>query len=340
MRKLMMKIKDLWNKLSLKYDKQWKQKINQAVIFIAKYTGISWLTKKYQKLNHTKRHAITGIMFVLPWIIGLYFFGLRPLLRSMRMSFADTAQYIINSQATAVEFVVRGWTTRHFTELFQNQPGHVTTIINVFLDIALIVPLVMVFALLLALMLNQPLKGKGIFRVIFFIPVILLSGNMLSYFNQYNLLSVPAIQDGTIAAGINAYLPRQFTTLITGAFTRIILILWLSGVQTLIFLAGLQKNDKAIYEAAAIDGASLWDSFWKITLPGLHNLMIINIIYTTVIYANLSNNPLIGLINQTLVDVRFGRAYSSMLAWVLFGLQLLIIGIYTLMIKLSNRRYQ
>jgi ABC-type sugar transport system permease subunit len=322
------------------YESSIRPKVDRILAVVFKYTGITYLTKKYQHLSNRKRHAITGLMFVSPWLLGLYLFGLRPLLSSIRMSFANQAQYIINPEATSVVFVVNGWTTRHFTSLFQNQPGHVQTIISVFSDIALIVPLVMIFALLLALMLNQPIKGKGIFRVIFFIPVILLSGNMLSYFNQYNLLSVPAITSGAITSGINQYLPPQFSAIITGAFERIVLILWLSGVQTLIFLAGLQKNDRAIYEAAAIDGASLWDSFWKITLPGLHSLMIINIIYTTVIYANLSNNPLIGLINQTLVDVRFGRAYSSMLAWILFIVQLLIIGIYTLMIKLSNRRYQ
>ncbi len=340
MRKLFDSLKSFITRFMDHYDRKVRPKIDQILTKIAYYTGIAYLNRKYQHLSHRKRHAITGLLFVSPWLIGLYFFGLRPLLSSIRMSLANQAQYIINPEGTAVIFVVNGWTTRHFTSLFQNQPGHVATIISVFSDIALIVPLVMIFALLLALMLNQPIKGKGIFRVIFFIPVILLSGNMLSYFNQYNLLSVPAIQSGAISAGINQYLPPQFSAIITGAFERIVLILWLSGVQTLIFLAGLQKNDRAIYEAAAIDGASLWDSFWKITLPGLHNLMIINIIYTTVIYANLSNNPLIGLINQTLVDVRFGRAYSSALAWILFLVQLLIIGIYTLLIKLSNRRYQ
>lgn len=327
------------NHISDFYLKKIKPPLSKALQVVTHYTGISWLIKKYQRLKQRTRNAITGLIFVLPWLIGLYAFGMRPFLSSLRMTVADQAQYIINTNTQTVDFVVKGWTFRHFTELFKNQPGHVQTMISVFLDISLIVPLVMIFALLLALMLNQPIKGKGIFRVIFFIPVILLSGNMLSYFNQYNLLTVPAIQSGAIANGINQYLPRQFAVLITGAFERIVLILWLSGVQTLIFLAGLQKNDKTIYEAAAIDGASMWDSFWKITLPGLHHLMIINIIYTTVIYANLSNNPLIGLINQTLVDVRFGRAYSSMLAWMLFVIELLIIGIYTLLIKLSNRRY-
>lgn len=332
-------IKDIYEKVVSIYTRKMQPIVRKICEFFYKYIGFKWLIYRYQKLKTKTRHSITGILFVSPWLIGLYFFGLRPLFSSLRMSFANQARYVIDTNLNQVEFLVSGWTFRHFTSLFKTQPEHVQMVLDVFLDVALIVPLVMIFALLLALMLNQSIKGKGVFRVIFFIPVILLSGNMLSYFNQYNLLSVPAVQSGAIASGISRFLPPQFQTVILGAFQRIVLILWLSGVQTLIFLAGLQKNDKAIYEAAAIDGASLWDSFWKITLPGLHHLMIINIIYTTVIYANLSNNPLIGLINQTIVDVRFGRAYASALAWVLFVIQLFIIGIYTLMIKLSNRKY-
>jgi ABC-type sugar transport system permease subunit len=339
MRKLIDRINQIRLKLITFYQKKIHPPLSKILGYVYIYTGLAWLTGKYQHLKARTRHRITGLLFVTPWLIGLYFFGLRPFLSSLRMSLADSARYIINTDTLKVDFVVTGWTFKHFSSLFKTQPDHVRLIIDVFTDIALIVPLVMIFALLLALMLNQTFKGKGIFRVIFFIPVILLSGNMLSYFGQYNLLSVPAVQSGAIASGISRFLPPQFQTLIIGAFERIILILWLSGVQTLIFLAGLQKNDRAIYEAASIDGASLWDSFWKITLPGLHHLMIINIIYTTVIYANLSNNPMIGLINQTIVDVRYGRAYASALAWILFLIELLIIGIYVLMIKLSNRRY-
>ena len=317
-----------------------KDKIGQIGRFLGRYSGYEWLTGKFRMLKTRTRHAITGLLFISPWLIGLYLFGVRPFLSSLRMSVAESAIYVIDPSAQTVDFVVKGWRGAQYLTFFQNQPDHVAAALSVLSDIALIVPLVMVFALILALMLNQPVKGKGIFRVIFFVPVILLSGNMLSYFNQYNLLSVPATSGGMILETINNVLPEQFSVLITGAFDRIVLILWLSGVQTLIFLAGLQKNDRTVYEAAAIDGASLWDSFWKITLPGLHHLMIINIIYTTVIYANLSNNALIGLIRQMTVDVRFGRAYASALSWILFVIELVIIGTYVLLVRLSTRRYR
>ncbi|HHT38900.1 MAG: sugar ABC transporter permease [Acholeplasmatales bacterium] len=340
MKKIRNFFKNTFNKITLFYENKIRPRKDKVISFILKYLGISFVHKQFLKLNAKRRKAVIGLLFVLPWLVGLYIFGLQPFIQAIRISLADQAKYVIDLNTNSVAFEVKGWTFKHFISLFKTQPDHVELVFDVFLDILLIVPLVMVFALVLALMINQNIKGKGIFRVIFFIPVILLSGSMLYYFSEYNLLRAPAVESGAITSGIYKYLPAQLASLITLAFEKIVLILWLSGVQTLIFLAGLQKADKTVYEAASIDGANLWDSFWKITLPGLHSLMIINIIYTAVIYANLSNNRLVVLIENTLVDVRFGRPYSTALAWILFVIELLIIGIYTLLIKLSNKRYQ
>ena len=315
-------------------------KVMIGLRFIGRKTGLAWVLERYSQAKTKTRKAIAGFFFISPWLVGLVFFGLRPLWVSLRMSVADMARYIVDPQNQSVSFVIEGFSLSQYRRLIQNEPGHVEIILDVLLDVAMIVPLVMLFALVLALMLNQPIKGKGVFRVIFFIPVILLSGNMLAYFNQYDLLSVPAAAGGAITGAIDNYLPAQFSSIIGGAFDRIVLILWLSGVQILIFLAGLQKMNRSIYEAAAIDGASMWESFWKITLPSLYPLMILNIVYTTVVYANLSNNALIGLINQTLTDIRFGRAYASALAWILFMIEILVIAAYVLIIKLSQRRYR
>jgi len=237
-----------------------------------------------------------------------------------------------------------------FERIFTEEPYHLSQISATFEDVLLVVPLVVIFALILALMLNQKIKGIGIFRTIFFIPVILLSGNMLMNFERNSLLTVPAIANGTISSFMTDYFPDLFNEVLLNAFGQIVLILWLSGVQILIFLAGLQKMDKSIYEAARIDGASIWELFWKITLPAMIPLIYINIIYTTIIYANLSNNALIQLITSssdesrslagTLTDeINYGRAYSAALSWILFGIELTVIGFYSLVVRLSSKKY-
>lgn len=294
----------------------------------------------YQKLSNKKKKMVQGYLYILPWIIGLSVFGVYQTGFSLRLSLATSSRPVFDETTLENKMVTEGFGLKQYLDIFQNNPNHVESIINTLFDIALVIPLVVIFSLLLALLLKKKIKGVGIFKTIFFIPVILLSGSLLSYFNQYGLLTMPCISSGKIAESINFYFPGALASIIMGAFSKIILILWLSGVQTLIFLVGLQKVHKDIYEAAAIDGASNWDVFWKVTLPSILPLMIINLSYTTVLYANLSNNALITLINQCVATAQYGRPYASALAWILFIIELIVIGFYTLIIKLSQRKYR
>lgn len=333
-------MKKFLNKIIETYNNKLSPRLRKLKVLILKYTGITFLAAKFGKLKRATRNKITGMIFISLWIVGLIIFGLQPLIQALRISLAKEARYVVDPVLNKVTFQLKGWTFKHFIEVFKNQPDHLELIIDVFLDVLLIVPLVIVFSLILALILNKNIKGKAFFRVIFFIPVILLSGSLLNYFGEYNLLTSPIIQSGVLQEGVTRFLPKEFSNIISMAFEKIVLVLWLSGVQMLIFLAGLQKHDKGIYEAAAIDGANAWESFWKITLPSLYGLIIINIIYTTVIYTNLSNNRLAVLIENTLTDVRFGRPYSTVLAWILLVIEVIVIFIYTVAIKISNKKYQ
>jgi ABC-type sugar transport system permease subunit len=298
------------------------------------------ISRRYQKLSNKKKKIIQGYLYIMPWIVGLVIFGVYQVAQSFRLSMADSHKPVFNPDTLERRMVTEGFGLKQYIAIFKNNPAHVDTIVSTLADIALVVPLVIIFALILALLLNRKIKGIGIFKTIFFIPVILLSGSLLGYFNDYGLLTMPSIAYGKISESITYFFPGFISTIILGAFGKIILILWLSGVQTLIFLIALQKNDKAIYEAAAIDGASGWDIFWKVTLPSVFPIMIINIIYTTVLYANLSNNRLIALINECVSSAQFGRPYASALAWILFLIEVGVIGFYTLIIRLSSKKYR
>ena len=303
-------------------------------------TPFRWINRKFKQLPNKKKQAIQGYLYILPWIIGFCLFGIYQLVISIRMSLAESATYVIDAQRGTSVFTMKGFSLLQYKEIFQNNPTHLDAIISTVTDVAIVVPLVVIFALVLALLLKRPIKGQGVFRTIFFIPVILLSGNLLSYFTQYGLLTMPGIASGKIQEAISFYFPETVANVVSFAFGKIILILWLSGVQTIIFLAGLNKIDKSVYEAASIEGASGWDSFWKITLPAISGLIIINIIYTTVVYCNLSNNGLVSLITSTMTDPRFGRDYASALSWILFAVEILIIGVYSLVISLIFRTHR
>lgn len=316
--------------------------------YFTKYTGLSWLKKKFNRLPNKIKKMFYALLFIMPWLIGIIYISIPILLKSIRMALSDKYYFINN---VGWQITGKWYNFTQFKRIFTDEPFHLKQILLTFQDITVVVPLVVIFALLLSLMLNQDVKGKAIFRTIFFIPVILLSGNMLANFQRNALLTVPAIANGMISNFMVDYFPRVFTEVILKAFGKIVLILWLSGVQILIFLAGLQKMDKSIYEAAKIDGASMWELFWKITLPAMVPLIYINIIYTTIVYSNLSNNALVQIINihsdesgslgGTLTDeVNYGRAYSAALSWILFAIELVVISFYTLIIRLSSKKYE
>ncbi|MFA7130392.1 MAG: ABC transporter permease subunit [Bacilli bacterium] len=328
MKKVWQKIKEFTKKIILPPIKWFKKML-------------SLLIQRYQKLPNKKKKMVQGYLYILPWIVGLAVFGVYQVAQSFRLSMADSHRSVFYPETSEVRMVTEGFGLKQYIAIFKNNPVHVETILSTLADIALVVPLVVIFALILALLLNRKIKGIGIFKIIFFIPVILLSGSLLGYFNDYGLLTMPSIAYGKISETITYFFPRFISAIILGAFGKIILILWLSGVQTLIFLIALQKNDKSILEAASIDGASRWDTFWKVTLPSVFPIMIINIIYTTVLYANLSNNQLIALINQCVATpALYGRPYASALAWILFFIEVGVIGFYTLIIRLSSRKYR
>lgn len=290
-----------------------------------------------KKLTNKTKKSLFGLLFASPWFVGFLIFGVYPIYRSLKFAFSSNEIFDAETQT----YTFKGFGFNNFTQLFADEVGHLEVIGNFILDILVVVPIVLVFALILALLLNQNIKGKGIFRSIFFLPVVLLSGTMLSYFSDYNLLTVPSITNGALSEVINNYFPGFLTEAIVTIFSKIVLILWLSGVQILIFLAGLSKIDKSIYEAAKVDGASAWECFWKITFPQMIPLMYINVIYTTVIYSNLGSfNPMINIISSAgTSSTDYGRGYQSMLSWILFIIDILTIGLYSLVIKLSSKRY-
>ncbi len=330
--------KSLWQKISDFMRCKVFYGIEIGLKFIGKYTGISWLLRQYQKKvsNKTKK-AIAGYLFIALWLIGLALFAVRPVVESIRMALATSASDIIDIETNRSVFKISGFGLAQFKQIFSENPEHVEAIISTLVDVAVVVPLVLIFSLLLALLLHRKLKGIKIFRMIFFIPVILLSGNLLGYFSTYDLLTVSTLQNSELQGTLAFYLPEEVVEIIINVFSKIILILWFSGVQTLIFLAGLQKDNKSIYEAAAIDGANKWEMFWKITFPTLMPLITINIIYTTVIYSN-TGNDLTRIISSTITQLGYGRDYASALSWILFGIEIIVIAVYVLIFKLANRR--
>jgi ABC-type sugar transport system permease subunit len=120
----------------------------------------------------------------------------------------------------------------------------------------------------------------------------------------------------------------------------LLLVLWYAGIPILIFLAGLQKIDKSVYEAADIDGASPWDRFWKITLPGIASLISVAVIYIVVtmslfvesggILSLTRSHMLVGAPDS---QFWFGYGYAAAIAWIYFIFMVIIMSIFVLLLR-------
>lgn len=185
-------------------------------------------------------------------------------------------------------------------------------------DAVLRLAVILVFSLVIAMMLNQPLKGKGIFRTLFFLPIVVVSGPVLERLVNEGATTVPLIESYGVGGIVEALLPPMLARPLSGLFSQLILVLWYSGVPILIYMTGLQKIDGSLYEAAMIDGANNWVVFWKITLPALRPMILINGVYILVFLATTGLNEVIATISDRMFLATAGGGYgiASAMAWV------------------------
>ena len=208
----------------------------------------------------------------------------------------------------------------------------------------------MVFSFLVALILNQKFRGRAVVRAIFFLPVILSSGVILGIEYDNSLLSSlqdtikksnefanvnDVIEDVLNALDIGRGLMNTIYTLIDNVYDIAIS----SGIQIIIFLSGLQTIPQSMYEAADIEGCTSWEKLWKITFPMISPLFLVNWVYTIVDFFMRSDNDVMDKIKTTMV-VKLDYGFASAMAWVYFGIVIVIIGVTSYIISKAVYYYE
>ncbi len=262
-------------------------------------------------MKQRTRNALIGCLFILPWLAGYLIFTLRPLIQALYLSFHE-----VRVTPTGIKTTPIGWANYRYAFLTDIQFGE--KLIVYLGEIALNVPIIIVFSLIIALLLDTKVRGRGLFRTIFFLPVIILSGPVIAELIEMGATAIPNIEQYTLFTLFRGDLAPFLAAPITYLFDQIVLVLWFSGVQILVFLAGLQKIDRAIMEAARVDGASAWEAFWKITLPAVRPMIIVNLVYTLVTVSTFPLNEIINLMRQNMFNPFTGYGYSTALAWLYF----------------------
>ena len=276
----------------------------------------NWVSGKVGKLSNRTREILAGIFFILPWIIGFALFGLYPIVYSFYLSLCH---------AEIKDGIVAEFTgITNYIDAFKNA-GMMTALLDFLKESLFMVFIINVFAILFAVILNSKIKGKGFFRTIFFLPVVVVSGPVMALLVSKDVITMPNVGSFQIVNIIGATFGETVKNFIATTFSDLIYMFWFSGVQLIVYLTMLQKMDKSMYEAADIDGASVWESFWKITLPALKPAILINLVYTIVLLATFDNNSVIIAIKEEMFKSGTGIGYASSLAWIYFFILAVII---------------
>ena len=282
------------------------------------------------RITMSQKLSLTGLLFVAPWLVGFVIFFLSPLAQAIAFS---VNKVIITAAELRMEPVGAG----NYADIFIRDAYYVDRLLNFIKELVLQLPLILVFSLVIAILINQRIKGQGIFRTIFFLPIIAVSGPVMEMLTTSGATTIPLVQQYGLYDLITSVLPHFLQEPVISLFSELLLILWYSGVPTLMFLAGLQKVDRTLFEAAFVDGASDWVAFWKITLPSIKGMILVNSIYVTVFLATAETNEVISLIQDNMFDASKGFGIASAMSWIYSLCIVLIIAVCYLLFGREGR---
>ena len=286
-----------------------------------------------------KRKAISGYIFIAPFIIGFLLFMVKPMANSLYMSFCDVS--LKPEEANPIIMEWKG--LKQYKNALMVDPKFNKNVITEFTRMLINSLAIMVFSFFVSLILNQKFKGRAFVRAIFFLPVILSSGILLTLDSSNALMSQlqANIKDAGNVVNVTGALESILRTAGVGlrAFEEVFKIIdkiydvaIASGIQIIIFLSGLQTISSSMYEAADIEGCTAWESLWKITFPMISSLFLVNWFYTIVDFCMRADNEVIKQVQYEMVTkIQYGQA--SAMAWIYFAIVMAFIAITSFFIS-------
>ena len=276
--------------------------------------------KRKKRLTNAQKDAIAGYLFIGLWIIGFLVFGLYPILYSLFLSFNKVIPSAFGIETTWIGL-------QNYQVAFTTDRTMIDALISFLKDDLIMVFVINVFAVIFAVLLSGNIKGRGFFRTVFFLPVVIISGSVMGQLVDKNIIIMNSLQNFSIIEMIGSTLGSEVQEFIVKIFKDLFYMFWFSGVQLIVYMTTLQKMDKSMYEASQMDGASVWEQFWKITLPALKTAIFINLVYTLILLATFDNNGVIATIKNVMFDTQpqRGFGFAAALAWLYFIVLVLII---------------
>jgi multiple sugar transport system permease protein len=305
-------------------------------------SGLAASARSKPTRGNESRMRRTGLAFISPWIVGFLVFTLIPLATSLYYSFTN---YNGLSISKSVGF-------RNYQQIFTSDP-YVRSAVHNTLYLAVIgVILTSILSLALAILLNQKVRGIGIYRTLYYLPTMLPI--VISAF-VFTLVLDP--NTGALNALLRLVGIEGPTWLFSTTWAKpalLILGLWGVGNSVIIYLAGLQDVPQHLIEAATVDGAGWWQRMWHVTLPMLSPIIFFNVLlaviaafqnFISIFYLTASAGAasIGGPANSTLTwglqiyvnaFINSQLGYAAAMSWIMF---VVVLAITILLFRLSRR---
>jgi ABC-type sugar transport system permease subunit len=300
--------------------------------------------KRRSSASLDKKKARSGWLFIMPFLLGFFLIYVPIIYDSIKYSFHK----IKILTGGGYELIWVGW--ENYSEALFVNPTFVQTLTSGIQQLIFDIPAIVIFSLFVAILLNQKMVGRAAFRAIFFIPVILTTG-LIADIDEGNQLIEYMGSNESIDTGegtnqvtqivevvdierlfMNMRVGTELVEYVVAAVNNIFNIVNRSGVQMLIFLAGLQSISPAIYESCEIDGATAWETFWKITFPMISPMILVNTVYTVIDSFTASSNRVMTFI-ANIYNEADGNVIGSAMSWMYFLLVILIIAVVSAIVS-------
>lgn len=286
--------------------------------------GEKTVSKKPKGIEHLR--SIYGLRFISPWIIGLVLFFIVPIAQSIYYSFCELS---MGENGIISKFIG----IANYNEIINTDAKYLNILSDSIVEILYSLPVIFIISLILAMLLNQQFPGRTFFRALYFLPVVIASGVVITILFEVNTGEVTDVgMDESISSNMIDFteiikrlgLPTQISKYLTSTLSNMFELVWNSGIQIILFISGMQSIPDMLYEVAKVEGCTKWEEFWFITLPMLSKVSLLVIVFTIVELLISQQNGMMTYINQKLSNFQYG--VGSAMAWFYFIIVGIVLG--------------
>lgn len=284
--------------------------------------------KKIKTIENLKSRY--GMLFITPWLIGMLIFFVSPIVQSLWFSFCKVST---TAKGIVTEFIGLS----NYDVVVNQHPKYTTFLSTSITSVMYMLPSIIIISMILAIVLNGKFRGRIFFRALYFLPVIIATGVVIdllfSVESDFANAGVSAEVSSNMISFDNVIkklgLPSEIMNVLQIVLNNVFEIIWNTGIQIVLFLAGLQSIPAQLYEVSKVEGCTKWEEFWYVTFPLLSRTTVLVIVFTTVELLTAKNNDIMKLAYTTLNNLEYGP--GSAMLWLYFVIIGSVLGLIMLL---------